>query len=550
MQVKVRDVRADKARRGNADLGVHVRAIEVNLAAKLMHHFAHFANGLFVNAVGGRIGHHDAGEVRRMLLGFRPQVSKIDIAVFIAGHHHHLHSRHLRGSRVGAVSGAWDQADIAMPLVAAFVVMTNRQQARVFALRAGVRLHADRIVAGQLNQPVGELSDHLVIGKFRPGDGDHLGGGIQLHGAGAQRDHRLVQRQILTLQRVHIAHHLGFAVVAVKHRMSKDRIVAQHAGRDRAAIEGHVFIQGVDIQAMIVAKDGAEQVQDVFTRGGFVKGDPDGMMNIAAQVNAQRFRPRQHSGFIGNLNAQGIEVVRMAELKAFFLQTIGQNIGQTVNTAGDTLQASRTVEYRVQAGNVGQQHLRSTDIGVRFLAANMLLARLHRHAQRGIARRIFRYADNTARHGAFEFIFGGKESRVRAAVAHRYAKALGGAKNDVRALLTRCGQQNQRHKIGGDADNHFARFQVSNQFAVIMNLAGGAHLLQQYAEDVLMVERFFRIIDNHIETEGLRAGAHYVQGLRVNVGGDEETVGVFQFAYAFGHRHRFRGGGSFVQQRG
>ena len=108
---------------------------------------------------------------------------------------------------------------------------------------------------------------------------------------------------------------------------------------------------------------------------------------------------------------------------------------------------------------------------------------------------------------------------MRAAVAHRYAKALGGAKNDVRALLTRCGQQNQRHKIGGDADNHFARFQVSNQFAVIMNLAGGAHLLQQYAEDVLMVERFFRIIDNHIETEGLRAGAHYVQGLRVNVGG-------------------------------
>ena len=71
------------------------------------------------------------------------------------------------------------------------------------------------------------------------------------------------------------------------------------------------------------------------------------------------------------------------------------------------------MEYRVQAGNIGQQHLRSTDIGVRFLAANMLLARLHRHAQRGIARRIFRYADNTARHGAFKFIFGGKESRVR-----------------------------------------------------------------------------------------------------------------------------------------
>ena len=51
VQVKVRDVRADKARRGNADLGVHVSAVEVNLTAELMHDFAHFADRLFVNAV-------------------------------------------------------------------------------------------------------------------------------------------------------------------------------------------------------------------------------------------------------------------------------------------------------------------------------------------------------------------------------------------------------------------------------------------------------------------------------------------------------------------
>ena len=240
----------------------------------------------------------------------------------------------------------------------------------------------------------------------------------------------------------------------------------------------------------------------------------------------------------------------MAELKAFFLQAVGENIGQAMNTAGDTLQPCRAVEHGVQAGNIGQQHLGGTDIGVRFLAANMLLARLHRHAQRGITRRIFRYADNTARHGAFEFIFCGKKRRVRAAVAHRYAEALGGAKHNVRALLAGGSQQNQGHKIGRDADNHFARFQVSYQFAVIVNLAGGAYLLQQHAKDVLMVERFFRIIDNHIETKGFRAGAHHVQRLRVNVGGDEEAVGVFQFAYAFGHCHRFRSGGGFVEQRG
>jgi hypothetical protein len=142
-----------------------------------------------------------------------------------------------------------------------------------------------------------------------------------------------------------------------------------------------------------------------------------------------------------------------------------------------------------------------------------------------------------------------QKRRVRAAVAHRYAEALGGAKHNVRALLARGSQQNQRHKIGRDADNHFARFQVSDQFAVIVNLAGGAYLLQQHAKDVLMVERFLHHRQSH-RNQGFRAGAHHVQRLRVNVGGDEETVGVFQFAYAFGHCHRFRGGGGFVQQRG
>ena len=139
---------------------------------------------------------------------------------------------------------------------------------------------------------------------------------------------------------------------------------------------------------------------------------------------------------------------------------------------------------------------------------------------------------------------------MRAAVAHRYAEALGGAKHNVRALLARSRQQNQRHKIGCDADNHFARFQISNQFAVIMNLAGRPYLLQQHAEDVLMVEGFLGIIDNHIETESFCAGAHHVQRLRMNIGGNKETVSVFQFAHAFGHCHRFRGGSGFVQQRG
>ncbi len=61
------------------------------------------------------------------------------------------------------------------------VIMANRQQTSIFTLRAGVRLHADGVIAGQFHQPVGKLGDHLLIpfrlldraervqlGEFRP----------------------------------------------------------------------------------------------------------------------------------------------------------------------------------------------------------------------------------------------------------------------------------------------------------------------------------------------------------------------------------------------
>ena len=339
-----------------------------------------------------------------------------------------------------------------MTVVAAFVVVTNRQQARVFTLCARVRLHAKCVIAGQFHQPLGELTDHLMVAfrlinraervqfsKFRPGNWDHFRRGVQLHGAGTQRDHRLVQRQIFTLQRVHVAHHLGFAVIAVKHRMAQDRVVAQHRLRDRAAVERHVFIQRVDVQTVVVAQNHAKQRQHVFTGGGFVQGHADRVEDIAAQVDFRSLSARQYGGFIRHFHAQGVEVVRMAQLLPFLLQTGCQNIGQTVNAVRNTLQTNRAMEDRVQAGDISQQYLRGTDVGVRFLAANVLLASLHRHAQRGITSGIFRYADDTARHGAFEFIFCGKEGRVRAAVTHRYAETLRRAEDNVRALLARCG---------------------------------------------------------------------------------------------------------------
>lgn len=111
--------------------------------------------------------------------------------------------------------------------------------------------------------------------------------------------------------------------------------------RDRTAIQRHVFIQDIDIQTVIVADDSAEQVQHIFAGGRFIERNAHRAVNIAAQVNLQGFGTRQHRGFIRHFDAQGVEVVGMAQLQPFLLQAIGQNVGQTMNAASDTFQTRR-----------------------------------------------------------------------------------------------------------------------------------------------------------------------------------------------------------------
>ena len=99
----------------------------------------------------------------------------------------------------------------------------NRQQAGEFALAARIRLQRDRGQAGDLAQPGFELVEERLVpqalirrregvelGEFGPGDGHHGGGGVELHGARAQGNHRGIERQVLGLQAVEVAEHGGF----------------------------------------------------------------------------------------------------------------------------------------------------------------------------------------------------------------------------------------------------------------------------------------------------------------------------------------------------
>jgi hypothetical protein len=85
------------------------------------------------------------------------------LPALVAGHHHHPHAAHLRGGRVGAVGRLRDQADIALAVATADRGSCGWPQAGVFALRAGVGLHADGVETGNLASRLFQFADHLLV---------------------------------------------------------------------------------------------------------------------------------------------------------------------------------------------------------------------------------------------------------------------------------------------------------------------------------------------------------------------------------------------------
>ena len=80
VQVEVRDVRAEPAGLGEADQRVEVRAVDVDLAAGVVHRRADVADRLLVDTVRRRVGDHDRGELVAVLVDLGVQIVEIDVA--------------------------------------------------------------------------------------------------------------------------------------------------------------------------------------------------------------------------------------------------------------------------------------------------------------------------------------------------------------------------------------------------------------------------------------------------------------------------------------
>ncbi len=94
VEVEVADVGAELAGVDEADLGVEVRAVHVDLAAVGVDDLADLADLFFEDAVGGGVGDHDAGEDVRVLGGLFAEVFDVDVALLVAADADDFHGGH------------------------------------------------------------------------------------------------------------------------------------------------------------------------------------------------------------------------------------------------------------------------------------------------------------------------------------------------------------------------------------------------------------------------------------------------------------------------
>ena len=497
VQVQVADVGADVTGAADTDHRVHVRAVHVHLTAVRMDRGADVGDVGFEHAVRARIRDHQRCQIGRVFDGLRGQVGDVDVAIGGGLHRHDLHAAHRGAGRVGAVRAGRYQADGAMPFAASLMVAPDGQQTGILTLRAGVGLQRDGRETGDVGECRFQLLEQLRVAlrllawcermqlaEFGPRHRIHLGGRVELHGATAERNHRVHERQVLRLELLDVAQHRRLAVVRVEHRMRHER---------RRACEALVVAwralggQRVHIQsARFAAIEDREQRGDVRQRRRLVQRDTDRSLAEPAQVDAI-CRCGSHDvlhAMHADFHAHGVEHIVMEHLQAKLLESRHEGGGEALDAARDACQASGSVIDAVHAGHHRQQHLRRADVAGGLLAADVLLTGLQRHAQRRLAMTVAADADDAPRQQTLEFVARGEECGVRPAIAHRHAESLRTADGDVGAPLTGRRKQRQRHQVGCGGDQRTHRVCSLAERRIVHDRAVGRRILDQRSEEL------------------------------------------------------------------
>lgn len=302
----------------------------------------------------------------------------------------------------------------------------------------------------------------------------------------------------------------------------------------------------------LIQREDRDEVRDIAQAGGLVQRHAQAGRRDHPQVDLPRARgihePRQGPAL--HLDADRVEEVLVHDPVAQPPERVGQDHRARVGPLGDAAEAVGPVVDGIHARHHGQQHLGRADVARRLFPADMLLARLQRHAQGRAAIAVLGHADDPARHVALVLVAGGEEGGVRAAVPHRHAEALAVAHRDVGAPLARRHQQCQRQQVGRRRDQRPGRMCLLADRAEVMDRAVRRGILQEAADDAIAELELLRRLHLHRHPARLGAGDHHGDCLRMAVGIHQEDRRIVARCHHVGERHRLGGRRGLVEQRG
>ena len=143
MKIEVAGIDAKFARTADADEGVEVGAIHIDLAPCLVDFLADISNRRFKDPVGGWVRDHGGGDAGTVLLKFGIEVSEVDVALVVAGDCNDSKTDENGTRGIGPVGGNGDETDIAMGFTSRLVPSADREKSGIFALGPGIGLKRD-----------------------------------------------------------------------------------------------------------------------------------------------------------------------------------------------------------------------------------------------------------------------------------------------------------------------------------------------------------------------------------------------------------------------
>ena len=386
----------------------------------------------------------------------------------------------------------------------------------------------------------------MELRKRRPTDGKKLRGRIELHRAGAQRNHRVGQRQVLVFEVLEVAHHRRLGAVAVE-----DGVVqvidctelafkrGRHRSRRRHRLESQHFAQ----------------VAEILRVGALVEGHAhvDTVREIP-QVDPLALRALDHGPHVLDGKDHRVEEMAVDRRTSRCRSGFGQGTGQAMNALGNRAQSLGTMVHRVHARHHGQQALGGADVGGRLVAADVLLTGLQGHAVGHVAHAVHRRPNHAAGYVSLVVQARGEEGRMRSPVAHRHAETLAVAHHHVGTHGTRTLHEGASQEVRGHHHAHLEVVRLGNRVGQGFHPPAVIGVLDHHAKCALAQLKVVvrALLDVDAEVRGARAQDRPRLGEDPVRHHEPVHAGLGRLAAAGieQHGHGLRSGSGLVQQAG